>query len=107
MLILQCSVNSTRLNVFDDIMHMLHGSSSVDMVYLNFSKAIDKVDHGIPLHKLKALGITGNLGMWFYNFLTNRSHFVRLPGGISADSPVLSGVPQGTGVYKRCSNLSG
>ena len=34
--------------------------------------------------------------MWFYNFLTNRSHFVRLPGGISADSPVLSGVPQYT-----------
>ena len=34
--------------------------------------------------------------MWFYNVLTNRSHFVRLPGGISADSPVLSGVPQGT-----------
>ena len=26
----------------------------------------------------------------------DRSHFVRLPGGISADSPVLSGVPQGT-----------
>ena len=51
------------------------------------------------MHKLKVLGITGNLGMWFYNFLTNRSHFhdfVRLPGGISADSPVLSGVPQGT-----------
>ena len=75
---------------------MLDGGGSVDMVYLDFSKAIDKVDHGILLHKLKALGITGNLGMWFYNFLTNRSHFVRLPGGISADSPVLSGVPQGT-----------
>ena len=84
------------LNVFDDIMHMLDGGGSVDMVYLDFSKAFDKVDHGILLHKLKALGITGNLGMWFYNFLTNRSHFVRLPGGISADSPVLSGVPQGT-----------
>ena len=77
-------------------MHMLDGSGSVDMVYLDFSKAFDKVDHGILLHKLKALGVTGNLGMWFYNFLTNRSHFVRLPGGISADSPVLSGVPQGT-----------
>ena len=75
---------------------MLDGGGSVDMVYLDFSKAFDKVDHGILLHKLKALGITGNLGMWFYNFLTNRSHFVRLPGGISADSPVLSGVPQGT-----------
>ena len=61
-----------------------------------FSKAFDKVDYSILLHKLKVLGINGNLGMWFYNFLTNRSHFVRLPGGTSADSPVLSGVPQGT-----------
>ena len=32
--------------------------------------------------------------MWFYNFLIHRSHFVRLPCGISADTPVLSGVPQ-------------
>ena len=54
------------------------------------------VDHGILLHKLKALGITGHLGIWFFNFLTRLSHFVRLPGAISGDSPVLSGVPQGT-----------
>ena len=77
-------------------MHMLDSGGSVDMVHLDFSKVFDKVDHGILLHKLKALGITGNLVMWFYNFLTNRSHFVRFPGGIIADSPVLSGVPQGT-----------
>ena len=31
------------------------------MEYLNFSKAFDKVDHGILLHKLKGLGITGYL----------------------------------------------
>ena len=74
-------------------MHMLEDGGSVDMVYLDFSKAFDKVDHGILLHKLKALGITGHLGIWFFNFLTRRSHFVRLPGTISGDSPVLSGVP--------------
>ena len=62
---------SAILNVFDDIMHMLDGGDSVDMVHLDFSKALDKVDHGILLHTLKPLGITGNLGMWFYNFLTN------------------------------------
>ena len=75
---------------------MFEDGDSVDMVYLDFSKAFDKVDHGILLHKLKALGITGHLGIWFLNFLTRRSHLVRLPGAISSDSPVLSGVPQGT-----------
>ena len=84
---------SALLDVYDDIMHMISGG---DMVYLDFSKAFDKVDHGILLHKLKALGITGKLGVWFYNFLTNRTHCVRLPGAVSQDHPVLSGVPQGT-----------
>ena len=66
------------------------------MVYLDFAKAFDKVDHGILLHKLKDLGITGKLGVWFFHFLSNRPHFVRLPGGVSNDHPVISGVPQGT-----------
>ena len=69
---------------------------SVDMVYLDFSNAFYKVDNGIPLHKLRALVICGNTGIWLYHFLTNRSHFVRLPGGTSKDHPVVSGVPQGT-----------
>ena len=46
---------SALLNVFDEIMHMLDGGGSVDMVYLDFFKEFDKVDHGILLHKLKAL----------------------------------------------------
>ena len=75
---------------------MLDSNSSVDMVYLDFSKAFDKVDHGILLHKLRAVGITGNICIWLFHFLTGRSHFVRLPGGISEDHTVLSGVPQGT-----------
>ena len=45
---------------------------------------------------MKDLGITGKLGVCFFNFLSNRSHFVRLPGGVGNDHPVISGVPQGT-----------
>ena len=89
---------SALLDVYDDVMHMLNGDSIVDMVYLDFAKAFDKVDHGngILLHKVKDFGITGKLGQWFYHFLTNRKHFVRLPGGLSEDHPVISGVPQST-----------
>ena len=36
---------SALLNVYDDVMHMLNGDSIVDMVYLDFAKAFDKVDH--------------------------------------------------------------
>ena len=68
----------------------------MDMIYLDFAKAFDKVDHGVLLHKLKKLGINGNLGKWILDFLSDRKHFVRLPGGVSNDGPVLSGVPQGT-----------
>ena len=34
---------------------MFDGGGSVDMVYLDFSKEFDKVDHGIRLHKLGIL----------------------------------------------------
>ena len=63
---------------------------------LDFSKALDKVDFGILFNKMKDMGITGKLGKWFYYFLVNRTQFVRLPGGSSTDSHVISGVSQGT-----------
>ena len=70
---------SALLDVFDDLMHMVNSDTTVDMIYLDFSKAFDKVDHGILLHTLKDVGITGKLGIWFSQFLTNRTHYVRIP----------------------------
>ena len=87
---------SALLSVYDDLMVMFTESScSVDMISL-FSKAFDKVDHGVLLHKLRDMGIASNLGIWSHSFLSNRYHFVRLQDGSSTASPVISGVPQGT-----------
>ena len=66
------------------------------MIYLDFSETFDKVDHGALWQKLKDIVITGKLVIWFFQFLTNRIRYVRIPGGISKDSPVLSCVPEGT-----------
>ena len=85
---------SALLSVYDDLMLMFTESSSVNMIYLDFSKAFDKVDH---LHKLRDMGIAGNIDIWFHSFLSNRYHFVRLQGGSSTASPVISGVLQGAG----------
>ena len=63
---------------------------------LDFSKALDKVDFGILFNKMKDMGIPGKLGKWFYHFLVNRTQFIRLPGGSSTDSHVISGVSQST-----------
>ena len=64
-------------------------NNTVDMVYLDFSKAFEKVDHGVLPHKIKILGITGKLGVWLYHILTGRTNFARLQGGVSFDSPVI------------------
>jgi hypothetical protein len=39
---------------------MLEEGAGVDMVYLDFTKAFDKVDHGVLFRKLRLLGVGGN-----------------------------------------------
>ena len=50
------------------------------------------------MHKITVeyYNISGKLGIWLHSLLLNRSQFVRIPGGFSTDSQVISGVPQGT-----------
>lgn len=41
------------------------------MVHLDFSEAFDKVDRGVLLHKMHALGITGRVVDWIASFLSD------------------------------------
>ena len=42
------------------------------------------------------MGISGKLGIWLHNFLSNRKQFILANGVKSEQSEVTSGVPQGT-----------
>ena len=68
----------------------------MDVIYVDFAKAFDKVDIGITLRKLKQLGVVGKLGRWLHNFLTGRTQTVVVNGRRSSPEPMKSGVPQGS-----------
>ena len=72
------------------------GRKEVDVIYLDFAKAFDKVDHGLLIQKLKRLGISGNLLKWIDSFLTQRTQQVCIEKILSSVGDVLSGVPQGS-----------
>jgi hypothetical protein len=70
--------------------------NQVDAVYTDFSKAFDKVDHGLLVHKLSKIGVNGSLLNWISSYLTNRKQFVRINNTRSDLINVTSGVPQGS-----------
>jgi hypothetical protein len=69
---------------------------AVDAVFLDWSKAFDKVVHNILLSKLEHYGLTGNFLMFLQNFLLDRQQRVLYNGRFSDWCPVPSGVSQGT-----------
>lgn len=68
----------------------------VDVVFLDFSKAFDRVSHDILLLKLCNFGISGSLLRWCEDYLTHREQRVVIEGQSSAWSVIPSGVPQGS-----------
>ena len=69
---------------------------NVDTIFLDFSKAFDKVDKFILCRKMKRMGVFGKIGIWIHNFLTDRKQVVLANGSRSSEAKVTSGVPQGT-----------
>ena len=80
----------------DNIIQILETSDNADVIYLDFAKAFDKVDHGILLMKIAKLGIHGKISAWIKDFLSDRTQQVVVDGETSKSAPVISGVPQGT-----------
>ena len=66
----------------------------MDVIYIDFQKAFDKVPHQRLLVKLKSHGMGVNIVTWIQNWLTDRKKRVSVEGETSACTAVQSGVPR-------------
>ena len=79
----------------NDLAESLNRNEQTDVIFLDFSKAFDKVSHRHLFHRLHYYGIRGDLLTWIKSFVSNRVQVV-VDGQQSNLAVVLSGVPQGT-----------
>lgn len=90
------SCETQLVEAVDDWSQAINEKRQTDVLFLDFSKAFDRVSHRKLLHKLTYYGIQGNTHHWISAFLTGRSQQVSVNGSASPPSSVLSGVPQGS-----------
>lgn len=74
----------------------LDSRGQVDVIYTDFRKAFDQIDHYILLSKLNQMGISDGLLQVLQNYLLNRTLVVQYGGFTSSSFIPTSGVPQGS-----------
>ena len=84
------------LSITDEIYKNFEEYSETRALFLDISKAFDKVWHEGLIFKLKCNGIDGKLLKFYENFLKNRQQRVVLNGQTSEWERLYSGVPQGS-----------
>ena len=89
-------IKTNLLEYLEKITTLLDQGHNIDVFYLDFLKAFDRVPHQRLLAKVRAHGITGDIYNWISAWFSDRKQRVVLNGSHSEWSSVPSGVPQGS-----------
>ena len=84
------------INTTTDWASTLNNKGQTDIIFLDFSKAFDKISHTFLLSKLHYYGIRNHTLSWIGDFLSNHTQTTVVNGVHSSYVEVASGVPQGS-----------
>ena len=91
------STETALLRILNDLLVMVDGGNNAVLVLLDLSAAFDTLDHTLLLQRLHAeIGLDGSALDWFSSYLSCRSQQVLVGHALSAETPLLCGVPQGS-----------
>jgi hypothetical protein len=84
------------VEIYDQFCRAVCHGKDIRVVFLDISKAFDRVWHDGLLHKLKKHGIKGRLLAWLMDYLRDRQQRVIINGVASSWGNIEAGVPQGS-----------
>jgi Reverse transcriptase (RNA-dependent DNA polymerase)/Endonuclease-reverse transcriptase len=84
------------LEFLEEVTLNIDEGKPVDVIYLDFTKAFDKVPYQRLFKKMISHGIGGDILVWIRNWLTDRRQKVGINKSYSNWQNVISGVPQGS-----------
>ena len=91
-----CSTITQLLEIYHKFCEAVDNGKEVRVIFLDISRAFDRVWHAGLLYKLRKYGIEGDLLEWIADYLRNRQQRVCLNGVVSDWCNILAGVPQGS-----------
>ena len=96
-----CLKGSSTIHALVELTHLwttaleTHGQA-IRILFLDFRKAFNRVDHRTLMHKLESAGLPPFIRGWIGSFLSDRKQRVKIEGTSSEWADVKAGVPQGT-----------
>lgn len=90
------STTTQLVEIIHDFASTVNKGQQTDAIFMDFSKAFDRVSHVKLLHKLGAVFKNDKILAWIKAYLTNRHQFVTVNKTTSDIAAVNSGVPQGS-----------
>lgn len=90
------STVTNLINFYHDVSNELDSAGQTDVIYTDFEKAFDKINHDVLIKKLAHLGFSYSMLNFFCSYLLGRRQYVYFQRNSSRHYLIKSGIPQGS-----------